>query len=146
MNAALYDRVRQILASARASAARSVNSAQVVANWLVGREIVVEEQKGKGRADYGDQLMHELAEKLQREYGSGYSLTQLKLCRKFYVVYARLLPGEKGHAPRDLFVAPAVGPEQQQIFTSRYQFHLPSEAELQAELRRELKELRQPVG
>ena len=41
---ALYGRVRQILESARTSAARSVNTAQVVANWMVGREIVEEEQ------------------------------------------------------------------------------------------------------
>ncbi|MBI2563270.1 MAG: DUF1016 domain-containing protein, partial [candidate division NC10 bacterium] len=32
----LYARIRQILESARASAARSVNTTQVVANWLIG--------------------------------------------------------------------------------------------------------------
>ena len=36
----VYDRIREILESARASVARSVNSTQVVANWLIGREIV----------------------------------------------------------------------------------------------------------
>ena len=35
----LYERVRQILKSARASVARTVNITQVVANWLIGREI-----------------------------------------------------------------------------------------------------------
>jgi len=34
----LYQRIRQILESARASVARSVNTTQVVANWLIGRE------------------------------------------------------------------------------------------------------------
>jgi hypothetical protein len=43
----LYDRIREILESARATAARSVNTAQVVANWLIGRELVEEEQKGR---------------------------------------------------------------------------------------------------
>ena len=47
----LYDRIRQILESARSSVSRSVNTAQVVANWLIGREIVEEEQKGKRRAE-----------------------------------------------------------------------------------------------
>ena len=37
----LYGRVCQILESARPSAARSVNTAQVVANWLVGLTPVV---------------------------------------------------------------------------------------------------------
>ena len=49
---ALYGRVRQILESARTSAARSVNTAQVVSNWMVGREIVEEEQHGQERAGY----------------------------------------------------------------------------------------------
>jgi len=36
----LYERIRQILESARTSMARTVNTTQVVANWLIGREIV----------------------------------------------------------------------------------------------------------
>ena len=44
----LHDRIREILESARASVARSVNTTQVVANWLIGREIVEEEQRGAG--------------------------------------------------------------------------------------------------
>ena len=46
----VYKRIGQILESARAGVARSVNTTQVVANWLVGREIVEEEQKGKAKA------------------------------------------------------------------------------------------------
>jgi len=98
----LYRRVREILEFARANVARSVNTTQVVANWLVGREIVEEEQKGKGRADYGERLMGDLAEKLRGEYGGGYGLTNLKLFKKFYLVYAELPGIKKGHAPRDL--------------------------------------------
>jgi len=98
----LYARIREILESARASAARSVNTTQVVANWLIGREIVEEEQKGKGRADYGEGLLRDLAEKLRGEYGVGYGLTNLKLFRKFYLLYAELPAAAKGHAARDL--------------------------------------------
>jgi len=98
----LYSRIRQILESARASAARSVNTTQVVANWLIGREIVEEEQKGKGRADYGEGLLRDLAEKLRGEYGVGYGLTNLKLFRKFYLLYAGFPAAAKGHAARDL--------------------------------------------
>jgi hypothetical protein len=43
-NPALYRRILQILESARSSVARSVNTSQVVANWLIGGEIVEEEQ------------------------------------------------------------------------------------------------------
>lgn len=99
----LYARIRQILESARASAARSVNTAQVLAYWLIGREIVEEEQKGKGRADYGEGLLRDLAEKLRGEYGVGYGLTNLKLFRKFYLLYAELPAAAKGHGLRDEF-------------------------------------------
>lgn len=54
----LYRRVREIIESARAGAARSVNTTQVVAYWLIGREIVEEEQKGKARAGYGEERLH----------------------------------------------------------------------------------------
>ena len=39
----LYQRIRSIWESSRIYAARSVNTAQVCANWLIGREIVLEE-------------------------------------------------------------------------------------------------------
>jgi hypothetical protein len=54
-------RVREILESARAGAARSVNTAQVVANWMIGREIVEEEQKGRRRAGYAEGLVAQLS-------------------------------------------------------------------------------------
>jgi predicted nuclease of restriction endonuclease-like (RecB) superfamily len=44
----------------------------------------------------------------------------------------------------DAVVKYTLGPGQKKIFASRYQLHLPTEAELKAELRRELKELKSP--
>jgi predicted nuclease of restriction endonuclease-like (RecB) superfamily len=101
----LYDRVREIIESARAGTARSVNTAQVVSNWLIGREIVEDEQRGKPRADYGDRLMSTLADRLRAEYGSGYGLTNLKTFRQFYLAYGELVGPQKGHAVRSLFMA-----------------------------------------
>lgn len=98
----LYKRIRQILDSARTGVARSVDTAQVAANWLIGREIVEEEQKGKKRAGYGERTLRDLAEKLNKNYGSGYGLTNLKLMRKFYQLYPALGSRQKGHALRDL--------------------------------------------
>jgi hypothetical protein len=73
----LYARIRDILESAKSSAARSVNTAQVVANWLIGREIVEEEQRGKGRADYGERLLASLSRRLEKQYGGGFSVSAL---------------------------------------------------------------------
>ncbi len=98
----LYRRIREILDATRASAARSVNTAQVISNWLVGREIVEEEQKGKRRAGYGERLLSGLAARLQSDYGSGYSLTNVKFFKKFYLEYPRLGDDSKGYALRSL--------------------------------------------
>jgi hypothetical protein len=38
--------VREILDAARAGVARTVNTTQVAANWLIGREIVEEDSEG----------------------------------------------------------------------------------------------------
>ena len=98
----LYDRIRQILESARSSVSRSVNTAQVVANWLIGREIVEEEQKGKRRAEYGEQLLLDLSDRLTANYGRGYSVDNLELFRRFFLEYSSLLASEKsGALPRN---------------------------------------------
>ncbi len=98
---ALYQRVRQILESARAGMTRTVNTTQVIANWLIGREIVEEEQAGEKKAVYGDVLLPDLAEKLTAEFGSGYSETNLRWFRQFYLEYQNLLPKRIHHAVRD---------------------------------------------
>ena len=97
----LYERVRQILESARGVTARSVNTTQVIANWLVGREIVEEEQRGRKKAVYGQKLIAELSKKLQKDFGSGYSATNLKLFRQFFLEYPDLLRERIGHTLRD---------------------------------------------
>jgi hypothetical protein len=87
----LFGRVRDILLSARVATARSVNSAQVVCNWLIGREIVEDEQSGRRRAGYRARTLNLLAERLKREFGSGYSETNLKGMRTFYLIYPDLI-------------------------------------------------------
>ena len=103
----MYERIRKILDSARSNVARSVNTTQVIANWLIGREIVEEEQKGKRRAEYGEGLIRGLAIRLQADYGVGYSLANVKFFRKFYLEYPRLCSEAKSYAPRSLSSDPA---------------------------------------
>ena len=74
--AALYGRVRDILQAARANIVRTVNTTQVVANWLVGREIVEAEQGGQQRADYGAELLAGLSARLTHASTSGLSEIQ----------------------------------------------------------------------
>ena len=108
----LYQRIREILESARISAARSVNTTQVVANWLIGREIVEEEQQGKERAQYGQRMLQSLSERLSKDYGPGYSFHSLKFIRQFYLTYPSLIAVEQiGYALRSqLSGAPGLVP------------------------------------
>ncbi|HEX7320440.1 MAG TPA: PDDEXK nuclease domain-containing protein [bacterium] len=95
----MYDRIRRILESARSRVARSVNTTQVIANWLIGREIVEEEQKGKARAGYGQKLLTELSARITVEFGKGYSVNNLEHFRDFYLTYPELM-GSIPHAVR----------------------------------------------
>lgn len=96
----LYARIREILETARAGVARTVNTTQVMSNWLIGREIVEEEQAGKRRAGYGAELLADLAARLKADFGSGYGVDNLELFRRFYLEYPRLLPTQISDAAR----------------------------------------------
>ena len=87
----LYHRIRDILETVRAGVARTVNTMQVVANWLIGREIVEEEQRGRRRAGYGARVLADLSKRLGREYGRGYSVDNLEAFRQFYLDYPQLI-------------------------------------------------------
>lgn len=91
----LYAIVRDVLQKARQSIARNVNSAIVQAYWQVGRHIVEYEQSGEQRAKYGNATLKQLSEKLSTEFGSGFTVTNLKLMRQFYLAFPI------GHALRD---------------------------------------------
>ena len=99
----LTSRIDGILGSARQHSARSVNSAQVLANWLVGQEIVNEEQQENERAVYGENVIPILAEKLKSRGTKGYGATNLKLCRLFHLEYPFLIDGSISHTLRDQF-------------------------------------------
>lgn len=107
----LYDRIREILESARTSVARSVNTTQVVANWLIGREIVEEEQRGADRAEYGTELLKVLSSQLNQQFGRGFSVSALQYMRSFFLTYSNLL--EKQHALRVEFSGPDSAAENQ---------------------------------
>ena len=85
---ALLEEIRGLIHAARSMAVRNINQLQVLTNFEVGRRIVEEEQKGASRAAYGKQMLAELAVQLTAEFGRGFSATNLKLMRQFYLCYA----------------------------------------------------------
>ena len=103
----IFDRVQIILDSAQSHAARSVNTTQVVANWLIGREIVEEQQKGAKRAGYGEDTIAKLAADLKRNGVVGYGELTLKLCRQFYLSFSELAGEPIVYALRKQSLPPA---------------------------------------
>jgi predicted nuclease of restriction endonuclease-like (RecB) superfamily len=87
----LLSEIKLIWETAQTQVARSVNTAHVKANWLIGRQIVEAQQGGKRRAKYGDQILNYLSENLSRDYGTGFSVSSLRYMRLFYQSYSNLL-------------------------------------------------------
>ena len=81
----LLDRIGEILVKARTAVVREINKAQVLAYWEIGREIVEFEQKGKARAEYGEELLKRLSADLSAKFGKGFSERNLRNMRAFYL-------------------------------------------------------------
>ena len=79
-----FDDIRGLIHSARTTVGRGVDLVQVYTNFEIGRRIVEQEQKGKGRAAYGQEVIRQLADRLTEEFGRGYSKRSLELMRQFY--------------------------------------------------------------
>ena len=119
----LADRIRKLVLAARSIAAHGVNTLQVATNFEVGRLIVEQEQKGKKRAEYGKRLLIELSRELTAELGRGYSLTNLKLMRQFYLEYSLGI----GQTAPDRFPLPSKGQTASDRLPSRHEVN-PSES------------------
>ena len=83
----LYERIRELVLAARQTVARGVDLVQVHTNFEIGRHIVEHEQQGDTRAGYGKEIVQNLAERLTAEFGHGFSLSNLKLMRQFFVQF-----------------------------------------------------------
>lgn len=98
----LYQRILDILNAAKIGVSRTVNTTQVVSYWLIGREIVEQEQQGQQRAEYGESLLKDLSRRLTKDVGKGFSLSNLKYIRQFYLGFPDLLTATSiSHALRD---------------------------------------------
>ncbi len=76
--------IKEIISGSKEQAIRAVDNERLLMYWHIGKRILDEEQEGKERAVYGEYLIKTLAEQLEPEYGSGFSIRQLELCRQFY--------------------------------------------------------------
>ena len=82
--------LKQIVAVARRNAYRAINVMQAVSNWLIGQRIIEQEQHGKTRAEYGKHIIEIASAALTETYGAGYSATNIRNMRKFYLTFNNL--------------------------------------------------------
>ena len=76
-----------LIEQGRKTAVRYVNTALVATYWLMGRRIVEYEQKGKERAEYGEELLERISKDLSSRFGKGFSLRNLRNMRSFYLLF-----------------------------------------------------------
>lgn len=87
-NEAFYSRISELLWTARKTVVQIVNKTIVNTYFEIGRLIVEEEQNGKSKAEYGQNLILKLSQQLTTEFGRGFSTTNLKQMRTFYLTYS----------------------------------------------------------
>ncbi len=88
INSDFYNKVIELLNTARKSAIQTVNRTMVYSYFEIGRIIVEEEQKGEIRAKYGKMILKGLSERLSKEFGRGFSVDNLENMRRFYLTYS----------------------------------------------------------
>jgi len=79
--------IRDIMINARQNVASQVNNEQLIAYWNIGRVIVEHEQDNDKRAEYGKATLKQISKQLTKEFGRGFSVSNLQFMRRFYQTY-----------------------------------------------------------
>ena len=87
----LFERISTLIEQSRQVIARTVKTTEVYAKYEIGKYIVQDEQGGTERAAYGKATLKELSRLLTLNYGEGWSVETLTACRKFYIVYSKIV-------------------------------------------------------
>ena len=83
----LVSQISETFVVGQKKAVLSVNSHLVETYWKIGRYIVEYEQGGNERAKYGKQLLERLSKDLSLRHGKGFSLSNMKRMRQFYLAF-----------------------------------------------------------
>lgn len=86
MDMTFYNQIKEILSNARAKVYSAANFAMVEAYWEIGKSIV-EKQGGNSSAEYGTKLIEELSKQMTADFGKGFTATNLKYMRQFYLAF-----------------------------------------------------------
>ncbi len=83
----MISQIREIMINARQNVAVQVNNEQLLAYWNIGRVIVEHEQDSDKRAVYGKSTLKQISKQLTKEFGRGFSVSNLQFMRRFYQTY-----------------------------------------------------------
>lgn len=94
--------MRGIIDSSRDAAYRAVNVTLIRRNWLIGYRISEEELSGENRAEYGASVIARLSKELSKEYGKGFTKTNLYSFYSFYKTYPQIFQTPSGKSQPSL--------------------------------------------
>jgi len=83
----LYQKSKKLIDNARSNMGQMANTITVITSFWLGRYIVEQEQQGQERAKYGSKIIDSLSAYLTKEYGRGFSRSNVAGMRQFYMVY-----------------------------------------------------------
>ena len=87
VNLELLNDVRQLIETARTQVARYANSASVMLYWQIGHRVNQDVLKNE-RAEYGEEVIKQLAQQLKEQYGSGFDRYNLSRMVRFAKMYS----------------------------------------------------------
>ena len=73
----VYLQIKELMENARKQISVKINNILVQTYWEIGKIIIEDEQENSERAEYGKKLLKELSKKLTKEYGKGFSRSNL---------------------------------------------------------------------
>ena len=88
--------MRKIMEGSQKTAHQAVNTILVQRNWLIGYRIASEELNGEDRADYGAEVIKKLSFELTKEFGKGYTKSNLYSFYSFYKTYPEIFQTPSG--------------------------------------------------
>ena len=94
---ALLNDASAIIEQTRANAYRAVNTFLTIRNWLIGNRISHELLDGNERAQYGRQVIKQLAFILTDKYGKGFDFSSLNKYVRFYRLFPEIIDSKRGN-------------------------------------------------
>ena len=83
----LFQKSKELIDNARSNMGQMANTITVITSFLLGHYIIEQEQQGQERAKYGLKIIDSLSAYLTKEYGRGFSRSNVAGMRQFYMTY-----------------------------------------------------------